>query len=145
MDTNFENDPALLATGAARKFRFSAPEVTEAVAMANRVTQWSHDHYGSLPHYRGGKYTTGFWSMSHACCLRHADGRAPVGADKPANPLRRVSRRSPSPRRTCSTTSATWLQLDPVNLNNNIAFNVKVVPCSRRTRARRLCTICSLM
>jgi len=62
VDTNFEKDPILLAL-AQKKIPLFGSGTEEAVAMANRITKWAHDYYESLPHYRGGKYTTGFWSI----------------------------------------------------------------------------------
>ena len=57
----------------------------EAVAMANRIAKWAHDYYKSYPHYRGGTYNTGFWSMSNHVAFGILTGALPSGrlAGKP--------------------------------------------------------------
>ncbi len=134
VDTNFENDPALLAL-VRKKVPLFGSGNAEAVAMANRITQWSHDHYASLPHYRGGKYTTGFWTMSQHVAFGILTGALPSGrqAGKPFTP-------GLTPQTFASKNLLDNIrdvaQLDPVNLNNNIAFNVKVVPSASDTREK---------
>ena len=103
--------------------------------MANRITRWSHDHYASLPHYRGGKYTTGFWSMSNHVAFGTLTGALPSGrqAGKPFTPGLTPQ---PFASKNLLDNIRDVAQLDPVNLNNNIAFNVKVVPSASDTREK---------
>lgn len=134
VDTNFENDPALLAM-VRKKVPLFGSGNAEAVAMANRITQWSHDHYASLPHYRGGKYTTGFWTMSQHVAFGILTGALPSGrqAGKPFTPGLTPQ---PFASKNLLDNIRDVAQLDPVNLNNNIAFNVKVVPSASDTREK---------
>ena len=87
VDENFENDPALYAL-VTRKVPLFGSGSDEAVAMANRVTKLAHDYYESRPHYRGGKYTIGFWSMSNHVIFGNLTGALPSGrlAGKPFTP-----------------------------------------------------------
>jgi len=134
VDTNFEHDPALLAL-VRKKVPLFGSGSAEAVDMANRITRWSHDHYASLPHYRGGKYTTGFWTMSQHVAFGTLTGALPSGrqAGKPFTP-------GLTPQAFASKNLLDNIRdvarLDPVNLNNNIAFNVKVVPSAADTREK---------
>ncbi len=134
VDENFENDPALLAM-VRKKVPLFGSGSAEAVDMANRITRWSHDHYASLPHYRGGKYTTGFWTMSQHVAFGTLTGALPSGrqAGKPFTP-------GLTPQAFASKNLLDNIRdvarLDPVNLNNNIAFNVKVVPSAADTREK---------
>jgi pyruvate-formate lyase len=134
VDTNFENDPALLAM-VRKKVPLFGSGNAEAVAMANRITRWSHDHYASLPHYRGGKYTTGFWTMSQHVAFGILTGALPSGrqAGKPFTPGLTPQ---PFASKNLLDNIRDVAQLDPVNLNNNIAFNVKVVPAASDTREK---------
>jgi pyruvate formate-lyase/glycerol dehydratase family glycyl radical enzyme len=134
VDTNFENDPVLLAMVRTKVPLFGSGNA-EAVEMANRIARWSHDHYTSLPHYRGGKYTTGFWTMSQHVAFGTLTGALPSGrqAGKPFTP-------GLTPQAFASKNLLDNIRdvarLDPVNLNNNIAFNVKVVPSASDTREK---------
>ncbi len=126
VDTNFENDPALLALVRKKTPLFGSGS-EEAVSMANRVAKWAHDYYDGIPHYRGGKYTTGFWSMSQHVAFGTLSGALPSGRlrGKPFTPgLTPQPFASPSLLDNIRDVA----RLDPVSLNNNIAFNVKVVP-----------------
>jgi formate C-acetyltransferase len=108
-----------------------------AVAMANRVTRFIHDTYGSYPHYRGGRYTAGFWSMSNHVAYGTLSGALPSGRlkGKPFTP-------GLTPQPVASSNLLDNLRdvaaLDPRNMNNNIAFNVKVVPGAGEPRE---CTV----
>jgi len=134
VDSNFENDPALL-TKARKKVPLFGSGSDEAVAMANRIAKWAHDYYGSLPHYRGGKYTTGFWSMSNHVAFGTLTGALPSGrqAGKPFTPGLTPQ---PFASKSLLDNVRDVARLDPVNLNNNIAFNVKVVPSANDTREK---------
>ncbi len=134
VDSNFENDPALLAL-ARKKVPLFGSGSDEAVAMANRITKWAHDYYGKLPHYRGGKYVTGFWSMSNHVAFGTLTGALPSGrlAGKPFTPGLTPQ---PFASKSLLDNIRDVARLDPVNLNNNIAFNVKVVPSAKDTREK---------
>jgi formate C-acetyltransferase len=134
VDSNFENHPALHAYVTSKVPLFGSGS-DEAVAMANRVTKWAHGYFDSLPHYRGGKYTTGFWSMSNHVIFGNLTNALPSGrlAGKPFTP-------GLTPQLCASRSLLDNIKdvarLDPKNLNNNIAFNVKVVPSPNDTREK---------
>ncbi len=139
IDTNFEDDPALHAL-VTRKVPLFGSGSAAAVAMANRVTRFVHDTYGSYPHYRGGRYTAGFWSMSNHVAYGTLAGALPSGrlAGKPFTP-------GLTPQPAASTNLLDNLRdvaaLEPRNMNNNIAFNVKVVPGAGEPRTRTVDTM----
>jgi formate C-acetyltransferase len=124
--TNFEKDPALLAM-VRKKVPLFGSGSNEAVAMANRIAGWSHDYYGGIPHYRGGKYTTGFWTMSQHVVFGTLSGALPSGRQK-GKPFTPGLTPQPFASQSLLDNIRDVAKLDPVNLNNNIAFNVKVVP-----------------
>jgi formate C-acetyltransferase len=132
VDGNFEDDPALLALVTHKVPLFGSGN-DEAVAIANRITQFAHDYYGSHTNYRGGKYTVGFWSMSNHVIYGTLSGALPSGkrAGRPFTP-------GLTPEAHASQNLLDNIRdvarLDPRHMNNNIAFNVKVVPGSRDTR-----------
>ena len=134
VDSNFGNDPALLSM-VRKKVPLFGSGSTEAVAMANRVAGWAHKYYNSLHHYRGGKYTTGFWTMSQHVVFGTLTGALPSGrqAGKPFTPGL-----TPQPYASNNLLDniRDIARLDPVNLNNNIAFNVKVVPSASDSREK---------
>jgi len=126
IDTNFENDAALLATVTHRVPLFGSGSL-EAVDMANRVAAFAHDTYGAHRNFRGGPYTAGFWSMSNHVAFGNLTGALPSG---------RLAGKAFTPGLTPEPNASVNLldnmrdvaSLDARNLNNNIAFNVKVVP-----------------
>lgn len=132
--TNFEENPALLAM-ARKKVPLFGSGSDEAVAMANRITKWSHDYYHSIPHYRGGKYTTGFWTMSQHVAFGTLSGALPSGRQK-GKPFTPGLTPQSFASRSLLDNIRDVARLDPVNLNNNIAFNVKVVPAATDTQEK---------
>ncbi|HHV38591.1 MAG TPA: formate acetyltransferase [Tepidimicrobium sp.] len=99
----------------------------EAVAIANRVTSFVHDFFANQKNFRGGPYTVGFWSMSNHVAFGTLTGALPSGrlAYKPFTPgLTPAADASKSLLDNIRDVA----QLIPGNMNNNIAFNVKVVP-----------------
>ena len=134
VDNNFKNDSALYAL-VTRKVPLFGSGSDEAVAMANRITKWAHDHYYNLEHYRGGKYTVGFWSMSNHVIFGNLTGALPSGrlAGKPFTPGL-----TPQPRASMNLLDniKDVARLEPANITNNIAFNVKVVPSAHDTREK---------
>jgi formate C-acetyltransferase len=134
VDTNFENDPVLLSL-VQKKVPLFGSGNEEAVAMANRIAGWAHEYFDSIPHYRGGKYTTGFWSMSNHVAFGTLTGALPSGrlAEKPFTPGLTPQ---PFASKNLLDNIRDVAKLNPVNLNNNIAFNVKVVPSSIESREK---------
>lgn len=134
VDSDFINNPVLHAL-IKNKVPFFGSNNDEAVAMANRVAGWVHGYYDSLPHYRGGKYTTGFWSMSNHVIYGNLTNALPSGrrAGKPFTPGLTPQ---PCASRSLLDNIKDVARLDPINLNNNIAFNVKVVPSAGDSREK---------
>jgi len=126
VDSNFANDPALLATVTRRVPLFGSGSA-DAVAMANRVASFAHDTFGAHRNFRGGPYTAGFWSMSNHVAFGTLTGALPSG---------RLAGKAFTPGLTPEPNASPDLldnirdvaSLDARNMNNNIAFNVKVVP-----------------
>jgi formate C-acetyltransferase len=126
IDSNFKNDPALHAMVTTRVPFFGSGN-EEAVAMANRIAKLTNDAYTSRLNYRGGTHHTGFWSMSTHAAYGKLSGALPSG---------RLAGKSFTPGLTPEPNASKSLldnirdvaQLDPENLTDNIAFNVKVVP-----------------
>jgi formate C-acetyltransferase len=136
VDTNFEQDGYLYAL-VTKKVPLFGSGSEEAVAMANRVTKWAHDYYQGLPHYRGGKYTVGFWSMSNHVIFGTLTGALPSGrlAGKPFTPGLTPQ---PIASRSLLDNIRDVSRLDPMNITNNMAFNVKVVPSARDSREKTI-------
>jgi pyruvate formate-lyase/glycerol dehydratase family glycyl radical enzyme len=134
VDTNFKSHPALYAM-VTKKVPLFGSGSSEAVAMADRVTKWTHDHYYNLPHYRGGKYTVGFWSMSNHVIFGNLTGTLPSGrlAGKPFTPG--LTPQACASRNLLDNFKDV-ARLNPSNITNNIAFNVKVVPSRSDTREK---------
>ena len=134
VDANFANHQALYAM-VSKKVPLFGSGSEEAVAMADRVAKWAHDYYYSLPHYRGGKYTVGFWSMSNHVIFGNLTGALPSGrlAGKPFTP-------GLTPQACASKNLLDNIRdvarLDRSNITNNMAFNVKVVPSPQDTREK---------
>jgi pyruvate formate-lyase/glycerol dehydratase family glycyl radical enzyme len=134
VDENFENDPALHAM-VTKKVPLFGSGSSKAVAMADRIAKFAHDYYGNKPHYRGGKYTVGFWSMSNHVAYGSLTGALPSG---------RLSGKAFTPGLTPEPNASKNLldnirdvaSLDTKNINNNIAFNVKVVPAPGDSREK---------
>jgi len=126
VDTNFEDDPALHAM-VTRKVPFFGSGNDEAVEMANRVARFAHDTYGAHRNFRGGPYTAGFWSMSNHVAFGALSGALPSGklAGKAFTPGLTPE---PNASRNLLDNIRDVARLDPHSMNNNIAFNVKVVP-----------------
>ncbi|NOY69255.1 MAG: formate acetyltransferase [Deltaproteobacteria bacterium] len=136
VDTDFANDPQLLAMVKNRVPLFGSGDPS-AVAMANRVTNTIHDCYKKHLNYRGGPYTVGFWSMSQHVAYGTLSGPLPSG---------RLSAKAFTPGLTPSpNASLNFLDniravagLDPENMDNNIAFNVKLSPKPGESREKTI-------
>ena len=104
----------------------------EAVEMANRVTKFMKECFWEHTNFRGGHYTTGFWSMSNHVAFGSLTGALPSGrlAYEPFTPgLTPEANASKSLLDNIKDVS----RLDPTSMNNNIAFNVKVNPSPKDT------------
>lgn len=115
---------------------------TEAVALANRVTKFMKECFWEHINFRGGHYTTGFWSMSNHVAFGTLAGALPSGrlAGLPFTP-------GLTPEANASTNLLDNIRdvscLDPHNMNNNIAFNVKVNPSPKDSHEDTVEHLCS--
>ena len=92
--------------------------------------------------FRGGHYTTGFWSMSNHVAFGSLTGALPSGrlAFQPFTPgLTPEANASKSLLDNIKDVS----KLDPVSMNNNIAFNVKVNPAPKDTHEQTVNNVTS--
>ncbi|MBF0120430.1 MAG: formate acetyltransferase, partial [Desulfobacterales bacterium] len=126
IDSNFAKHPKIHAM-VTKKVPLFGSGNDQALQIANRITKLSKNIYNSHLNYRGGMYMTGFWSMSNHVAFGTLAGALPSG---------RLSGKAFTPGLTPEANASMNLldnirdvaSLDSKNLNNNIAFNVKVVP-----------------
>ncbi|MDA8141452.1 MAG: pyruvate formate lyase family protein [Desulfobacteraceae bacterium] len=141
VNANFADHAALLAMIKTKVPLFGSGDA-QALAMANRVSKLAHDLFWQHLNYRGGRYTTGFWSMSNHVAFGTLTGALPSGrlAGKAFTPGL-----TPEPHASKNILSnlRDVAALDFANLNNNIAFNVKVVPAPGESHQQTVDTIAS--
>ena len=139
LDTDFENASALRAL-VQNKVRLFGSGDEAGIEMANRLAARLHEIYNSRRNYRKGKYTAGFWSMSQHVAYGFLSGAMPSGrrAGKAFTPGL-----SPQPfaSKNFLDNVCDVARLDPRNLDNNIAFNVKLIPDTRDTREETVNTM----
>ncbi len=139
LETDFEDAPALAAMARNCVPLFGSGDA-EAVQMANRVAGMVHDAYAECQNYRGGPYTSGFWSMSQHVAYGTLSGALPSGrrAWKSFTP-------GLTPQPVASKSFLRNLgdvgQLSPENMDNNMAFNVKLVPNAADSHDKTLSTM----
>jgi pyruvate formate-lyase/glycerol dehydratase family glycyl radical enzyme len=112
----------------------------ETLAMAQDLMNRLYDLYQGFPHYRGGRYTTGYWSMSNHVAFGVLSGALPSGRRR-HKPFTPGITPAPGTRDTLLQNIQTVSALDPLKMPNNIAFNVKVVPDPRDTPEEALGTL----
>jgi pyruvate formate-lyase/glycerol dehydratase family glycyl radical enzyme len=106
------------------KFGSDAPGTRE---MAQDIINFIYDRYNKQENYRGGRYTSGFWSMSNHVVFGTLSGALPSGR-------KRGKAFTPGITPSASASSnlldniRTIAALDPVKMPNNIAFNIKLTP-----------------
>ncbi len=119
------------------KFGSGDPETNR---MAQEMIDFLYDLYQSYPHYRGGHYTTGFWSMSNHVAFGTLSGALPSGRRK-YKPFTPGITPAPGSTDTLLQNIQTIAGLDPLKMPNNIAFNIKVVPDAKDTPEQALDTM----
>lgn len=141
VDNNFENNPRLHAMIKNRVPRFGSGN-DEAVEMANRVTAMVHGYFASHQNYRGGTHATGWWSMANHAVYGRVTGALPSGrcAGEPFTPGLTPH---PSASHNLLDNLRDVAKLDPRTLDNNIAFNVKIVPAASDSHERIIDTMSS--
>ncbi|MFZ5572687.1 MAG: pyruvate formate lyase family protein [Thermodesulfobacteriota bacterium] len=132
VDNNFADDPRIQALVRHKVPLFGSGD-PEALAMANRVTRLIHDCYTGHTNYRGGRYTTGFWSMSQHVAYGNLSGALPSGR-KAGQAFTPGLTPHPTAGKSFLDHIRDIARLDPRHMDNNIAFNVKIVPAAGETR-----------
>jgi len=141
VDSNFENDPAIHAMVMKRVPRFGSGS-DEAVEMANRVASLIHGNYKSHKSFRDGDFTVGFWSVAQHSAYGALSGAIPSG---------RLASQSFTPGLTPHpSASKNFLdnirdvaKMNPKYMDNNIAFNVRLVPAAEDSREKTVDTMFS--
>ena len=139
LDTGFGDDPELLALIESRVARFGSGS-RAAIEMANRVAAEVHGMYAARRNYRGGPYTCGFWSMSQHVAYGDLSGALPSGrpAGKAFTPGLTPH---PAASKNFLDNIRDVAQLSPENMDNNIAFNVKLAPSPTDSRQKTVDTM----
>jgi len=134
LGNGFSSDPELLALIESRVPRFGSGS-REALDMANRIASALHRMYAQKRNYRGGPYTCGFWSMSQHVAYGSLSGALPSG--RPAGKAFTPGL-TPHPKasRNFLDNIRDVARLDPANMDNNIAFNVKINPSANDSRQK---------
>lgn len=139
LSSDFASDPALHKRIERKVPKFGSGS-EEALEMANRVARFIHGNLAARTYFRGATYTTGFWSMSNHVAFGCLSGALPSGrlAAKPFTP-------GLTPYPTASKNLLDPIHdvasLDPRNMTNNIAFNVKIVPGNEDSHEKTVDTI----
>jgi|LSQX01.2.fsa_nt_gb formate C-acetyltransferase len=141
VDTNFENAPALHAMVQNNVPRFGSGSA-EAVEMANKVASLIHSCYKSHKNFRGGDYTVGFWSVAQHVAYGSLSGALPSGrlAWQPFTPGLTPH---PSASKSFLDNIRDVAKLNPRYMDNNIAFNVRLVPSAEDSREKTVGTMFS--
>ena len=114
----------------------------EAVEMANRVASLIHGSYKSTKNFRGGDYTVGFWSVAQHVAYGSLSGAIPSGrlAYQPFTPGLTPH---PSASKSFLDNIRDVAKINPHYMDNNIAFNVKLVPSTGDSREKTVNTMYS--
>lgn len=131
IDYNYEGFEKIHATVKSKGVRFGSGD-PEAVEMANRVTKMVSGYYRNHRNYRGGHYSTGWWTMNNHSVYGRVSSASPSGRLK-GEPFTPGLTPHPSASKNILDNLLDVAQLDPTTLANNIAFNVRVVPSSKDT------------
>ncbi|MCA9664996.1 MAG: hypothetical protein KC503_05385 [Myxococcales bacterium] len=140
LDADFVGHEALLARIQNRVSKLGSGD-RRALAIAADVVRFCHETFRAQPHYRGGHYNSGFWSMSNHVAFGVLSGALPSGR-------RRGKAFTPGLTPAPLRGSGSLLQqiqdvasLDHHAMPNNIAFNVKVVPAPGDAPSRTVQTM----
>ncbi len=95
--------------------------------LAQELIDFIYAEYQSHENYRGGKYTSGFWSMSNHVAFGTLSGAIPSGRRK-GQPFTPGITPSPGVGDQLLANMQTVAALKAEMMPNNVAFNVKVAP-----------------
>jgi formate C-acetyltransferase len=96
-------------------------------AVAAEVQGAVLEAFAAQPHYRGGRYSPGYWSMSNHVAFGLLSGALPSGRRR-GRPFTPGLTPAASAGAALTDQIRAVARLDPARMPNNIAFNVKVVP-----------------
>ncbi len=139
IDTNFETHPALHAMVCSKVPRIGSGS-DEAVEMANRVTGLIHKAYKSRKNFRNGDYTVGFWSVAQHVAYGALSGALPSGR-RAFTSFTPGATPHPGASKSFLDNMRDVARLDPRHMDNNIAFNVKLVPSPKVARKKTVETM----
>ncbi|MEE9379239.1 MAG: pyruvate formate lyase family protein [Candidatus Lokiarchaeia archaeon] len=99
----------------------------ETIEIGQKVIDFLYDDFYSYENYRGGRYLTGFWSMSNHVAFGTLSGALPNGrkANKPFTPGLTPT---PGGKDLLIQNIQSVAALDTDKMPNNLAFNIKLVP-----------------
>jgi len=123
---DFAGHELLHATITAKVPKFGQDD-EETGALAQELMDFIYEVYQSHTNYRGGRYTTGYWSMSNHVAFGVLSGALPSGRRK-GLPFTPGVTPAPGASDQLLPSIRTIAALDPLKMPNNIAFNVKLVP-----------------
>jgi len=138
---NFEDNEVMRQKILTEVPRFGS-DSEDAVEMANRVTKFTRDFFWSQTNYRGGHYTTGWWSMSNHVAFGTLAGALPSGR-RSGLPFTPGLTPEANASKSLLDNIKDVCRLIPQNMNNNIAFNVKVTPSASDTHAETVDHLCA--
>jgi len=101
----------------------------ETQELAQELIDFIYDEYQRHQNYRGGPYTSGFWSMSNHVAFGTLSGALPSGREKGKSFTPGITP-SPGAEEDLLAGVHSIAGLNPVKMPNNIAFNVKIAPGS---------------
>ncbi|NLA11945.1 MAG: formate acetyltransferase [Firmicutes bacterium] len=133
LEADFAGYEALHMRIAGRIPKFGSDSVAPR-QLAQELIDFIYDCYQSLENYRGGVYTSGFWSMSNHVAFGTLSGALPSGRLK-GKPFTPGITPSPGVTDELLPNIHTIAGLDPLKMPNNIAFNVKVAPGAQDSHA----------
>jgi pyruvate formate-lyase/glycerol dehydratase family glycyl radical enzyme len=134
LDADFVGHERLLAEIRNRVTRFGQDGELPR-ELVRRVQHFVFERFQERRNYRGGKYVPGYWSMSNHVAFGSLSGALPSGRRKGQAFTPGLT---PSPLSGAALTEQmrAVADLDPLEMPNNIAFNVKVVPGPRDGHAQ---------
>ena len=99
----------------------------ETIEIGQDIIDFIYDDFYSYENYRGGRYLTGFWSMSNHVAFGTLSGALPNGrlANKPFTPGLTPT---PGGKDLLIQNIQSVAALDTDKMPNNLAFNIKLVP-----------------
>ena len=136
LEVDFEGHDRLLARLVNKVPKFGQDHALPN-AVAQQVLAFAYERWQAQPHYRGGRYVPGYWSMSNHVAFGLLSGALPSGRRK-GQPFTPGLTPSPLCGAPLADQIRTVAALDPVTMPNNIAFNVKVVPGEGETHQQVL-------